>query len=123
MRARRKRHGKSHRCARRLRGIDQRLERFAIGMPSSMCVPWMSPVESESRIAAQLAPLLIVDSMPYFLKNPFSCAMTSGEQSVSAIIPNFKSVVSGASLAVATCALDGVPVVGADMDGVDVEVP
>src|SRR5687768_14429285 len=71
----------------------------AIGMPSSMCVPWMSPAESESRIAAQFAPFETVDSMPYFLNNPFSCAMTIGEQSVSAMIPNFNLLVSGASLA------------------------
>src|SRR6185503_11511182 len=59
----------------------------------------MSPVESESRIAAQLAPLLIVELIPYFLNNPFSCAMISGEQSVSAIMPNLRSATSGASLA------------------------
>src|SRR3954449_9143638 len=59
----------------------------------------MSPLESESRIAAQFAPLATVDSMPYFLKIPFSCAMTIGEQSVSAIMPNFIFAVSGASLA------------------------
>src|SRR5687767_12210497 len=69
----------------------------AIGMPSSMCVPWMSPDERESRIAAQFAPLETVDSMPYFLNNPFSCAITMGEQSVSAMIPNFILLVSGAS--------------------------
>src|SRR6266566_8316164 len=54
----------------------------AIGMPRSMCVPWLSPLERESRMAAQLAPLATVDSIPYFLNNPFSCAMTMGEQSV-----------------------------------------
>jgi len=43
--------------------------------------------------------LLIVDSIPYFLKKPFSCAITSGEQSVSAIIPNFSAFVSGPSVA------------------------
>src|SRR3954469_4509874 len=59
----------------------------------------MSPLESESRIAAQFAPLATVDSIPYFLKNPFSCAITIGEQSVSAIMPNFILAVSGASLA------------------------
>src|SRR5262245_23662074 len=37
--------------------------------------------------------------MPYFLKRPFSWAMTIGEQSVSAIIPKFMEAVSGASLA------------------------
>jgi hypothetical protein len=36
----------------------------AIGMPSSMCVAWMSPFESASRMAAQLAPLAIVASIP-----------------------------------------------------------
>ena len=71
----------------------------AIGMPVSMCVAWMSPVDSESRMAAQLAPLLTVESMPYFLKRPFSCAMTIGEQSVRAIIPNFSAATSGDSLA------------------------
>jgi len=40
-----------------------------------------------------------VDSIPYFLNNPFSCAMTMGEQSVSAIMPNRIRDVSGASLA------------------------
>src|SRR5687768_13383156 len=29
----------------------------AMGMPISMCVAWMSPLDSESRMAAQLAPL------------------------------------------------------------------
>ena len=59
----------------------------ASGMPSSMCVAWMSPFVSESRIAAQLAPFTTVELMPYFLKKPFSWAMTIGEQSVSAIMP------------------------------------
>ena len=36
---------------------------------------------------------------PYFLKKPFSCAITKGEQSVSAMIPNLISDTSGASLA------------------------
>ena len=71
----------------------------AIGMPVSMCVAWMSPLDSESRIAAQLAPLATVELMPYFLKSPFSCAMTIEEQSVNAMMPNFSSEVSGASLA------------------------
>src|SRR4029450_5073174 len=71
----------------------------AMGMPSSMCVAWMSPLLSESRIAAQLAPLLTTLLMPCFLNRPFSWAITMGEQSVSAIIPNFISLVSGASLA------------------------
>jgi hypothetical protein len=71
----------------------------AIGMPSSMWVAWTSPLLSESRIAAQLAPFETIELMPYFLKSPFSCATTIGEQSVSAMIPNFRSAVSGASLA------------------------
>src|ERR1043166_7196203 len=50
-------------------------------------------------MAAQLAPLATVGSMPYFFKISFSWAMTIGEQSVSAIMPNFILVVSGASLA------------------------
>src|SRR6478735_401151 len=70
----------------------------ARGMPSSMCVAWMSPFDSESRMAAQLAPLAMVALMPYFLKKPFSCAMTMGEQSVSAIMPKRRSGVSGALL-------------------------
>src|SRR5689334_21119375 len=67
----------------------------AIGMPVSMCVAWMSPFESESRIAAQLAPLTTVELMPYFLNRPFSWAITMGEQSVSAIMPKRMSGVSG----------------------------
>ena len=67
----------------------------AIGMPISMCVAWMSPFDSESRIAAQLAPFATVELMPYFLNSPFSCAMTIGELSVSAMMPNFMSVTSG----------------------------
>src|SRR5688572_10137379 len=67
----------------------------AIGMPVSMCVAWMSPLDSESRIAAQLAPFTIVELIPYFLKNPFSCAITIGELSVSAMIPRRTSVTSG----------------------------
>src|SRR5713101_7472705 len=55
----------------------------------------MSPFDSESRMAAQLAPLTTVELMPYFLKRPFSCATTMGEQSVRAIIPNRRSVISG----------------------------
>src|SRR4051794_30129811 len=54
----------------------------AIGMPMSMCVAWVSPLTSASRMAAQFASLLTVLLMPYFLKNPFSWAMTIGEQSV-----------------------------------------
>ena len=51
----------------------------------------MSPLESESRMAAQLALLSTVELMPYFLKKPFSWAMTIGEQSVSAMMPKFMS--------------------------------
>src|SRR5688572_6824333 len=77
----------------------------AMGMPVSMCVAWMSPFESESRMAAQLAPLITVELMPYFLNRPFSCAMTIGEQSVRAIMPKRRSGVSGALLvAVEPCA-------------------
>src|SRR4051812_26364602 len=70
----------------------------AIGMPVSMCVAWMSPFDSESRIAAQLAPLMTVELMPYFLNSPFSCAITMGELSVSAMMPKRMSVTSGAVL-------------------------
>jgi hypothetical protein len=72
---------------------------LAIGIPMSMCVAWMVPLERLSRMAAQFAPLVTVDSMPYFLNNPFSCAITMGEQSVRAIMPKFSAAVSGASLA------------------------
>src|SRR5688500_11117173 len=37
--------------------------------------------------------------MPYFLNTPCSWAITSGEQSVSALMPNLRSATSGASLA------------------------
>src|SRR6187551_3149985 len=67
----------------------------AMGMPSNMWVAWISPLDKESRMAAQLAPLMIVELMPYFLNSPFSCAITIGEQSVSAIMPKRKSGVSG----------------------------
>src|SRR3954468_20452109 len=69
----------------------------AIGIPSSMCVACRSPLERESRMAAQLAPLETVESMPYFLNNPFSCAITMGELSVSAMMPNFIFGASGES--------------------------
>src|SRR2546425_11269878 len=69
----------------------------AMGMPVSMWVAWMSPLERASRMAAQLAPLLTVEWIPYFLKKPFSCAITIGEQSVSAIMPNLRSLISGPS--------------------------
>ena len=64
-------------------------------MPMSMCVAWMSPFESESRMAPQLAPFTTVELMPYFLNMPFSWAITIGEQSVSAIIPKRRSLTSG----------------------------
>src|SRR3954469_19337183 len=82
----------------------------AMGMPINMWVAWMSPFESESRIAPQLAPLVTLELMPYFLKRPFSWAITIGEQSVSAIMPKLRSVVSGASLAqAAPCQPFGTP--------------
>src|SRR5713101_7194671 len=71
----------------------------AMGMPVSMCVAWMSPFESASRMAAQLAPFAMVELIPCFLKRPFSCAMTMGELSVSAMMPKRRSGCSGASLA------------------------
>src|SRR5688572_12713013 len=67
----------------------------ASGIPSSMCVPWMSPFDSESRMAAQLAPLMMVELMPYFLNRPFSWAITTGELSVRAMMPKRRSGVSG----------------------------
>jgi hypothetical protein len=65
-------------------------------MPISMCVAWMSPFDSESRMAAQLAPFTTVELMPYFLNRPFSCAITMGELSVSAMMPKRMSATSGA---------------------------
>ena len=59
----------------------------AKGMPKSMCVAWFSPRLILSRIAAQEASLEIVDSMPYFLNSPNSCAITIDEQSVKAMMP------------------------------------
>ena len=38
----------------------------ARGMPVSMGVAWLSPLESASRMAAQLALLVMVALMPYF---------------------------------------------------------
>src|SRR5689334_21253735 len=55
----------------------------------------MSPFDSESRMAAQLAPFTIVELIPYFLNRPFSWAITIGEQSVSAIMPKRRSATSG----------------------------
>src|SRR5882724_1031918 len=71
----------------------------AMGIPISMCVAWIVPLLRLSRMAAQFAPLVTVEAMPYFLNSPFSWAMTMGEQSVSAIMPKFSAAVSGASLA------------------------
>ena len=71
----------------------------ARGMPKSMCVVWLSPLERLSRMAAQFAPLAMVGLTPYFLKYPFSAAMTKGEQSVRAMMPVFTSGVSGPSCA------------------------
>src|SRR5436190_14932341 len=50
-------------------------------------------------MAAQFAPLAITELIPYFLKSPFSCAITMGEQSVNAIMPSFIVETSGPSLA------------------------
>jgi len=76
----------------------------ASGMPMSMWVAWIEPEERLSRIAAQFAPFVTVELMPYFLNRPFSCAMTMGEQSVSAIMPKFRFGVSGPSPALAAVA-------------------
>jgi hypothetical protein len=43
--------------------------------------------------------LVTVDWIPCFLNLPFSCAITIGEQSVSAMIPTCIAAVYGASLA------------------------
>ena len=61
----------------------------------------MSPLERESRMAAQFAPFATVASMPCFLKKPFSWAMTIGEQSVRAMMPNRIAGCSGESSAYA----------------------
>src|SRR5258705_10213354 len=50
-------------------------------------------------MAAQFAPFETVDSIPHFLNKPFSWAMTMGELSVSAMIPNFIFGASGESSA------------------------
>ena len=82
----------------------------ASGMPMSMCVACSEPLERLSRIAAQLAPFVTLELTPYFLKKPFSWAITMGEQSVSAIMPKFTSGASGASLALpAVAAQERVP--------------
>src|SRR3954469_1428869 len=59
----------------------------------------MEPVERLSRMAAQFAPFVTVELIPYFLNRPFSCAITMGEQSVSAMMPKLMFGASGASLA------------------------
>src|SRR5688572_21123323 len=64
-----------------------------------MWVAWFSPSVNLSRITAQLASLLTVDLIPYFLNSPSSCAITIDEQSVSAMIPNFIVLTSGPSSA------------------------
>jgi hypothetical protein len=71
----------------------------ANGMPISMCVAWFSPSDSLSRITAHDASFDTTELMPNFLKKPSSCAMTIGEQSVSAMIPNRMFGVSGESSA------------------------
>src|SRR6185436_13935416 len=71
----------------------------ANGMPISMWVPWFSPTDSLSRITAQDASFETTDWMPNCLKYPSSCAITIGEQSVSAMIPKRMVLVSGESSA------------------------
>jgi hypothetical protein len=46
------------------RGDPSRPMVDAMGIPSSMWVPWMEPLVSESRMAAQLAPFTMVALMP-----------------------------------------------------------
>lgn len=60
-------------------------------------------------MAAQLAPFVTVELIPYFLKSPFSCATTMGEQSVRAMMPKLRFGVSGAS--------DAEPAVAAQLRG------
>lgn len=64
-----------------------------------MWVPCRSALERESRIAAQLAPLATVGFKPNLAKKPFSLASTTGEQSVSAMMPSLTSGCSGESSA------------------------
>src|SRR5690349_19944706 len=66
-----------------------------------MWVDWFSPSDSLSRITAHDASFETTELMPNFLKKPSSCAMTIGEQSVSAIIPKRMFEVSGESSAYA----------------------
>src|SRR6185503_17632517 len=64
-----------------------------------MCVAWFSPSVRRSRMTAHDASFEIVDSIPYFLKSPSSCAITIDEQSVSAMMPIRTLGVSGPSAA------------------------
>src|SRR5437899_2057440 len=68
-------------------------------MPSSMWVAWFSPRVRRSRMTAHDASFESVDSMPYFLKSPSSCAITIDEQSVRAMMPILTFGVSGPSAA------------------------
>ena len=52
-------------------------------------------------MTAQEASFEMIDSMPYFLKSPNSCAITIDEQSVRAMMPNRILGVSGPSAAYA----------------------
>src|SRR3990167_8682368 len=69
----------------------------AIGMPASMCAPSSAPIETLSRMFAQEASFEIWLLMPCFAKYPFSCAITSGAQSVSGMMPSVRSVFSSPS--------------------------
>ena len=71
----------------------------ASGIPISMCVAWLSPIVSLSRMTAHDASFDTIESMPNFLKKPSSCAITIGAQSVSAMMPNRMVEVSGPSAA------------------------
>src|SRR5206468_4382843 len=71
----------------------------AYGMPRSMWVAWFSPSVKRSRMTAHEASFEIVDSIPCFLKSPSSWAITSEEQSVSAMIPILTFGASGPSAA------------------------
>ena len=70
---------------------------LAIGIPNNICVQSISPLTSESRTAAQLAGFTGSETIPYFLNNPFSCAIANGEQSVKAMKPKLTLGFSGAS--------------------------
>src|SRR5262245_115543 len=54
-------------------------------------------MESLSRMTAHDASFEMTDSIPNCLKYPSSCAITMGEQSVSAMMPNRIAFVSGES--------------------------